>query len=412
MSDISGKKAVVLLFLTLLLVMLEGCEQPRQTGMTPWGTLVDNETGAPLSPVPSRDSVASLSQIQASGEMILLTQSGPETYFDYHGRGMGIQYLLCERFAQKLGVGLRVEVCKDSAEVMQRLDEGEGDVAAFPLIKEDMRAEGQEAEKTGNQKDIKPLKALHWCVKDEKSELADSISRWFHPALIAQVRAESQQLLSTGRVTRHVYSPMLNRKGGIISHYDHLFRQYAPVARWDWRLLAALCYQESTFDPKAHSWAGACGLMQIMPSTAAHLGLPLSQIYNPEQNIAAAARYIHELSGKFSDVGNASERYNFVLASYNGGFFHIRDAMALARKNGKNPYRWADVSEYVLKLSQPQYYNDPVVKNGYMRGSETVDYVARIRDRWSQYRGFAHPSNAGGSTGTPQKAQKEHRFKL
>ena len=122
MSDISGKEAVVLLFLTLLLVMLEGCEQPRQTGMTPWGTPVDNETGAPLSPVPSRDSVASLSQIQASGEMIQLTQSGPETYFDYHGRGMGIQYLLCERFAQKLGVGLRVEVCKDSAEVMQRLD--------------------------------------------------------------------------------------------------------------------------------------------------------------------------------------------------------------------------------------------------------------------------------------------------
>ena len=387
------------LLLLLFLTSFSGCERQRQQEMTPWGTPVDSETGAPLSPVIHRDSVATLSQIQSSGEMILLTQSGPETYFDYHGRGMGIQYLLCEKFAQKLGVSLRVELCKDSAELMRRLEDGEGDIVAFPLPP------------SPHEGDV--FETLNWHVKDVKSELADSITRWFRPDYIALVRSESTHLLSSQSVTRHVYSPMLNRKGGIISHYDHLFRQYAPVARWDWRLLAALCYQESTFDPKAHSWAGACGLMQIMPSTAAHLGLPLSQIYNPEQNIAAAARYIHELSGKFSDVGNASERYNFVLASYNGGFFHIRDAMALARKNGKNPYRWADVSEYVLKLSQPQYYNDPVVKNGYMRGSETVDYVSRIRDRWAQYRGFARPSLSGeGSTGTPQKAKKEHRFKL
>ena len=69
------------------------------------------------------------------------------------------------------------------------------------------------------------------------------------------------------------------------------------------------------------------------------------------------------------------ERMSFTLAGYNGGPFHIRDAMALAKKNGKDPYRWADVSEFVLKLQQPEYYRDPVVKYGYMRGSETVDYV-------------------------------------
>ena len=205
---------------------------------------------------------------------------------------------------------------------------------------------------------------------------------------------------------------MLNRAGGVISHYDHLFIKYSPVARWDWRLLAALCYQESTFDPRAHSWAGACGLMQIMPSTAAHLGLPMSSIYDPESNIDASARYIHELSGKFNDVRNASERYNFVLASYNGGFFHIRDAMALARKYGKNPYRWVDVSEFVLKLSSPQFYNDPVVKNGYMRGSETVDYVSRIRSRWAQYRGVAHAGPSPSTGGIPQKATKKNRFQI
>lgn len=389
---------IVLLFICILPII--GCEKQKQQEMTPWGTPVDSETGVPVSVIQQTDSTSSLSSIQSSGEMILLTQSGPETYYDYHGRSMGTQYLLCEKFAQHLGVSLRVEVCKDSLEMLKRLKEGEGDIAAFEL--------------PAHQQSGKALDMLHWHVSNTHGELADSINRWFHPGLIALVRQEVSYLLSSKSVTRHVYSPMLNRKGGVISRYDHLFRRYASVARWDWRLLAALCYQESTFDPKAHSWAGACGLMQIMPNTAAHLGLPMSYIYDPEQNIAAAARYIHELSGKFSDVGSANERYNFVLASYNGGFFHIRDAMALARKHGRNPYRWKDVSEFVLKLSQSQYYNDPVVRNGYMRGSETVNYVSRIRDRWSQYRGFARPSTGGDGSdvGVPQKATKQHRFKL
>ena len=183
--------------------------------------------------------------------------------------------------------------------------------------------------------------------------------------------------------------------------------------------MAAQCYQESTFDPKAYSWAGARGLMQIMPSTAASLGLSEGEMYNPEANIAAAARYIVKLNGLFGDVRSYDERINFVLASYNGGHFHVRDAMALARKNGRNPYRWADVADYVLKLTQPAYYNDPVVKYGYMRGTETVDYVARIRSRWEQYcgkvkggGGIGTHFNMGGGNYEPRKAQRKNRFKI
>ena len=82
----------------------------------------------------------------------------------------------------------------------------------------------------------------------------------------------------------------------------------------------------------AHSWAGAKGLMQIMPATAAHLGLPASQIHEPEPNVAAATKLIRELDGKFNDITDRMERIRFILASYNGGHGHIRDAMALARK--------------------------------------------------------------------------------
>ena len=155
-----------------------------------------------------------------------------------------------------------------------------------------------------------------------------------------------------------------------------------------------------------------------MPATAAHLGLAEDKMYDPEENIYAAARYIAELSKHFQDVRNPSERQLFVLASYNGGYFHIRDAMRLAEKYGKDKHRWDDVAPFILNLQTPQYYNDPVVKYGYMRGTETVGYVARIRDRWRQYRGVARGGSSSvfsfpaPGTDAPHKATKKHRFKL
>ena len=86
--------------------------------------------------------------------------------------------------------------------------------------------------------------------------------------------------------------------------------------------------------------------------------------------------------------------------------------MSLARKYGKNPYHWAEVSEFVLKLQVPQYYNDPVVKHGYMRGTETVEYVRRIIARWEQYRGFAKPGAYNFGSMVPQRASRRNRFRL
>ena len=256
--------------------------------------------------------------------------------------------------------------------------------------------------------------------------MADSLNAWFKPSMYAEIKQEENFIFSSRSVRRHVYSPFLNKAGGIISHYDHLFKKYAPIARWDWRLIAAQCYQESCFDPRARSWAGACGLMQIMPSTADHIGRPRSAIFDPDQNVRAAVNYIRELSVYFRDIQNSAERQLFVLAAYNGGYFHIQDAMALAKKNGRNPHRWRDVAYYILALEQSRFYTDPVVKHGYMRGSETVGYVDRIRQRYAQYRGV--PYNGASVKGwsgdanseqtlpsspfTPRRAKKKHRFHI
>ncbi len=389
------------LIILMLLLMLAACNHKKQNQPveTPWGTTLGADTAV------ATNGTFSLSDIIRNGELIMLTLTGPENYYDYHGRGMGLQYLLCERFAKSLGVSLRVEVCKDTTEMVEKLKNGEGDLVAFFLPK---RVGGVvfcgPAPSSGN---------AQWAVQKGNEELADTLNRWFKPTLLAKIKAEEQFALSSRSITRHVYSPMLDRKAGIISQYDHLFQKYAPTARWDWRLLAAQCYQESTFDPQARSWAGARGLMQIMPATAAHLGLPAHQVHEPEPNVAAATRLIRELDGKFNDIGDRMERIRFILASYNGGPGHVRDAMALARKYGRNPQRWEEVAPFVLRLSTPQFYNDPVVKNGYMRGSETVDYVERIGNRWQQYMGMAS-GGISGSYGSmvPQRATKKYRFHL
>lgn len=406
------KKAYIWLLISVLAFV--GCSSKKeQPEVTPWGTTIGEDGNILQEDTTGQTFTAGLSleDIVSNGEMIMLTVNGPETYYNYHNHGMGLQYLLCERFAQQIGVSLRVEECKDTAEMVKKLEEGKGDVIAVPLSRKDTRGDllfcGVTPDSTKTQ----------WAVAKGNKSLADTLNSWFKPQLIAQVRQEESYLLSSASVKRHVYSPFLNRSKGVISKYDHYFQMYAPSAHMDWRLLAAQCYQESCFDPQAKSWAGACGLMQIMPTTADHLGLPRTSLHEPEANIAAAARYMSELQSHFSDVRDPGQRILYALAAYNGGYHHIRDAMALTKKYGGNPSNWGDVREYVLKLRMPAFYHDPVVQYGYMRGTETADYVDRIRTRWAEYRGVAHGGSSGfksfgsGTFTAPAKAKRKYQNK-
>lgn len=367
-----------LLYLAIILTFLSAvsCKERQKTVETPWGTTVeveqDDDNSADTIPANGKGARYSLEDIKQGGEMIMLTLSGPDTYYDYHGKGMGTHYLLCEKLAEQLGVTLRVDVCRDTVEMLQRLRNGEADIIAYPLDKKSQ---------TGFL-----ACAAGWVVSSESKDLAAAISGWYKPNMLADMKKQEEQIIAMGAVTRHVYPIMLSASKGQVSSYDIFFRKYAATAGVDWVMLAAQCYQESCFDPRAHSWAGACGLMQIMPATADHLQLPRSQMYEPEPNIAAAARYMRELQGVFRDVGNPAERLKFALAAYNGGYYHIRDAMALAKKYGGTNQRWDNVRRYVILLSDAKFYRDPVVKNGYMRGSETANYVDMIMERYAQYR--------------------------
>lgn len=175
-------------------------------------------------------------------------------------------------------------------------------------------------------------------------------------------------------------------KGGQVSVYDDLIREESELYDMDWRLIASIIYQESRFIPDAESWAGALGLMQLMPQTAERFGV--QSITSPKENIRGGMQLLKWLDERMAlRVEDNDERLKFVLAAYNVGIGHVLDAMKLAEKNGKDPRVWTDnVDYYILNKSNPKYYNDPVVEFGYCRGEEPYQYVKEILERYEHYK--------------------------
>ena len=325
-----------------------------------------------------------LHEIQASGTIIAGTLSGPDTYYEYHGKEMGLQFELAEAFAQSIGVKVQMEISPDTATLLKKLEEGEIDFIA--------------------------LEIPTWQTRTDKSLLGEAIADWWSPERVERQKAAINQR-SSYVVHRQMRPVMRDAAHGIISAYDDLFRRYSNTAGWDWRLLAAQCYQESGFDPQAVSSMGAQGLMQLMPFTADAMGVPADKRFDPEQNIAAAARYIRKVSQSFADIRNADERIRFTLAAYNGGIGHVQDAQTLTRKAGRNHQLWQEVAPYILLLSQPQYYRDPDIRFGYMRGTETEAYVRLIMKRWEQYRSGARAYVNGSTPAPARKSLQDGEFK-
>lgn len=227
---------------------------------------------------------------------------------------------------------------------------------------------------------------IAWGVRKNANQLLSSLNGW-----ITEMRQEADYYViynryfkNTKTYTLLAQSDFSNLKTNTISPYDDLIREGARTLGWDWKLLAAMIFKESQFDPKASSWAGAVGLMQLVPATGQLYGA--SDLTDPEQSIAAGVRYLQWLDDLWTNrLPDEQERRKFVLASYNVGQGHVIDAVKLAEKYHADASKWANVSEYLLKKSEPNYFNDPVVEFGYCRGEEPVNYVADIYSLYDQY---------------------------
>ena len=231
-----------------------------------------------------------------------------------------------------------------------------------------------------------------WAVSKRNQWLADSINQW---AASSNAQEYSKQILKHYFEMNRGPKPdsvkvdtlAVTPPGGI-SPYDHVFKQYAQEMGWDWRLLAAIAYSESGFDPNATSWMGARGIMQVMPKTARSFGVENeSDLANPEVSIRVASKILKELDGIMRSRTGAEDRIKFVLAAYNAGSGHVTDAIALARKYELDPRVWSEnVEQAMLWKMDPEYYNDSVCSNGYCRGTEPVDYVVKVLNCYENYK--------------------------
>jgi membrane-bound lytic murein transglycosylase F len=167
-----------------------------------------------------------------------------------------------------------------------------------------------------------------------------------------------------------------------LSPYDDIVRELAEYHGYDWRLTTAQMYQESRFDPRARSWAGALGLMQVLPRTARELGI--TELEDPRTGIEAGLRYMVWVWDRFPDHLESAEHMWFTLAGYNAGHGHVRDARRLARQLDLDADLWfSNVELAMLKLSQAQYARQ--ARHGFVRGREPVGYVRGIRERYRAY---------------------------
>jgi membrane-bound lytic murein transglycosylase F len=229
---------------------------------------------------------------------------------------------------------------------------------------------------------------IAWALRKNSPDLLKAVNSW--------IKAVKRQPTFNVIFNRYFRSPRASVKransefasisGDKISIYDDELKKAAKKIDWDWRLLASQMYQESLFDLRAKSWAGAIGLMQLIPETGRRFGA--KNLYDPKQNISAGTAYLKYLDRLWAKtISDGNERIKFVLASYNVGLGHVEDARNLTRKYGLDPTIWdGNVEKYLKLKSQKEYFTDPIVQSGYCRGEEPVNYVKEILVRFNQYK--------------------------
>jgi len=236
---------------------------------------------------------------------------------------------------------------------------------------------------------ISEPQAIAWAVRKNAPQLLAALNTWmdheFTKLLLNNLHGKYFQVDVSPVAINHAFElPPI--PGDSICPYDTLFRRLAPSIGWDWRMLAALGYQESGFNSKVTSWSGAMGVMQLMPETGTTFGC--DSLFDARCNILAAVECIRYLQNSWSArIRNAKERDKFVLASYNIGQGHIFDAQLIARKIGLSDTIWdGNVAEALLLKQEEKYFRLPEVKHGYCNAKEPYQFVARVQAICNQYK--------------------------
>jgi membrane-bound lytic murein transglycosylase F len=218
---------------------------------------------------------------------------------------------------------------------------------------------------------------VQWIVRRGAHDLLKATNQFFRNALTSG-RIAKLQLEQTGDSRPFEYEESREFQAHLserLPRYQPLFEAASAITGIDWRLLAAIGYQESKWNPLAESGDGAGGIMMLTSDTAEAMGV--ADRTNAAQNISAGARYFATVREKIPDRIPEPDRTWLTVAAYNVGFGHLEDARILAQTRGKNPDSWPDVRDQLPLLGEERWYS--LVKRGYARGWEPVQFVDRVQ---------------------------------
>jgi len=411
-----------------------------------------------------------LNQVLETGELVIVTRNSSTTYYEGPGGKTGFEYDLAKRFADSLGVKLKVITSDNLREIFQILNSGKAHFAAAGLTitesrKDYVRFTASYMQITEqlvyNNQSYRPKKITDLQdgileVIDDSSHIDSlNILKKQHPDLswIAQQNIESEQLLYLVenqlidftvadsnevslnqrfllelRVAFDISSPKKlawafpknkdsslydkamsffwrNLNNGEITnltekHYGHvdkfdyvgsriykrhiatrlsnylnMYNEAGDKYDIDWKLLAAMGYQESHWNPKAVSPTGVRGIMMLTQQTAGQMGI--KNRLDPKSSIMGGAKYLDQIRKRFPEDLKEPDRTWYAMAAYNVGYYHVIDAQIIAKKQGKDPNKWRDLQTTLPLLARKKWYKK--TKYGYARGWEPVKYVTNIR---------------------------------
>lgn len=411
-----------------------------------------------------------LNQVLQTGELVMITRNSSTTFYEGANGKTGFEYELAKKFADSLGVKLKVITSDNLHEIFNLLETGQAHLAAAGLTitearKQHVRFSASYMEVTEqliyNNQSYRPRKYtdledgilevidgsshveslnklknkhpnLNWNIqKDVDSEqllhlvenqlidytIADSNEVSLNQRFLLELRvafniSEPKKIawafpkakdtslydkamsffwrnLNNGEITHltekhygHVnkFDYVGNRIyirhiATRLSKYIDMYKAAAKKYDLDWKLIAAMGYQESHWDPKAVSPTGVRGIMMLTQQTAGHLGI--KNRLDPESSIFGGAKYLDQIRKRFPEEVKEPDRAWLAMAAYNVGYYHVIDAQKIARKLGKNPNKWLDIQTTLPLLARKKWYKK--TKFGYARGWEPVKYVTNIR---------------------------------
>ncbi len=289
-----------------------------------------------------------------------------------HGLETGFNYELMNRFANDNRCGVKIVAAGRHENWQDSLKQGKVDI----VIMHDNEAEGMEGLNLSRNIDDYTV----WAVKD-KGQLRQ-VNSWISHIVSHDYYSEAKSSYSK------TFNPYRRVERGIrsktLSPYDDIIKRYADELGWDWRMLAAVVYQESKFSINSRSHRGAQGLMQVMPQTARYY--EIDDLLDPEKNIKAGTSHLKRLQKLYSKCDmSVEERAKFTLAAYNAGEGRIADCRNFAASRQVDNNNWEEIVNLIPLMREDSILEEESVKLGKFQGHETIAYIDSVMSIYNAF---------------------------